>query len=166
MLKIPFSGLSLGYHKLEFHVDDTFFEAFDYDEISDCKIKINIDLEKTERFLKLDFHFNGKCFVPCDRCLDPVEISINHEETLITNFGNENDFDSEVWTIAPKEHELILDNFIYEVLVLLRPLRVMHDIEDCNPDMLKKLQASTESKPAEDPRWDALKALKNNLDKL
>jgi len=172
MSKIQFSGLSLGHHTFEFRIDDAFFETFDYDEISDCKIKINIDLEKTERFLKLVFRFNGESFVSCDRCLDPVEISVNHEETLIVNFGNESDFDSEVWTISSKEHELILDNFIYETLVLLRPLSVMHDIENCNPKMLEKLtslgtsqsQKSSESKPMEDPRWEALKSLRNKFD--
>ena len=160
MFKFSFSGLSLGHHTFEFHADDALFKAFDYDEIFDCDINIQIDLEKTERFLKLDFQFNGDFFVPCDRCLDPVEVPINHNETLIVNFGNENDFDSEVWTISAKEHELFLDNFIYETLVLLRPFSTMHKIGDCNQEMLAKLQAPTESKSESDPRWDALKALK------
>ena len=160
MFRIPFSGLSLGHHSFEFRVDDAFFTTFDYDEFSDCNITVQVDLEKTERFLKLDFQFNGRCFVPCDRCLDPVQIPIHHSETLIVNFGTETDFDSEVWTVSPKEHELILDRFIYETLVLQRPFSVMHDIKDCNPDMLAKLQAPTQPK-TEDPRWDTLKALKN-----
>jgi uncharacterized metal-binding protein YceD (DUF177 family) len=179
MFRISFAGLSLGHHTFEFHVDDVFFEAFNYDEISNCNIDIKINLEKTERFLKLDFEFYGDYFVPCDRCLDPIEIPVNHDETLIVNFGNENDFDSEIWTIASKEHELILDNFIYEALVLLRPFSVMHEIENCNPEMIKKLYGTDcKSAPAgklnvgtgharplqeNDPRWDALKALKDKL---
>jgi len=165
MLKLPFSGLSLGHHTFEFHVNDAFFEAFDYDEISNCNIKIEVDLEKTERFLKLDFNFEGTCFVPCDRCLDSIEIPVNHNEQLIVNFGSENDFDSEVWTISSKEHELVLDNFVYETLVLLRPFSVMHDIEDCNPSMLDKLQNTPKPKSENDPRWDALKALKDKINK-
>ncbi|MCL2682377.1 MAG: DUF177 domain-containing protein [Bacteroidales bacterium] len=162
MFQLSFSGLSLGHHTFEFHVDDMFFKTFDYNEISNCNIKIDIDLEKTERFLKLDFQFNGTYFVPCDRCLEFLQIPVNHNDTLIVNFGNENDFDSEVWTISSKEHELILDNFIYETLVLLRPFSTMHDIENCNPDMLAKLQPPTQSESDDtDPRWDALKALKN-----
>jgi uncharacterized metal-binding protein YceD (DUF177 family) len=168
MFKIQFSNLSIGHHTFDFRADDAFFETFDYDEISNCKIKINIDLEKTERFLKLDFHFKGECFVPCDRCLDPIEIPVNHEEQLIVNFGNENDFDSEVWTISSKEHELILDNFIYETLVLLRPFSVMHDVEKCNPKMVEKLQNSSNAgagHDSPDPRWDTLKALKDKINK-
>ncbi|MCL2412755.1 MAG: DUF177 domain-containing protein [Bacteroidales bacterium] len=164
MFKIQFSNLSLGHHTFEFHVNDTFFEAFDYDEISDCKIKVAVDLEKTERFLKLDFQFNGEYFVSCDRCLDPIEVPVNHEETLIVNFGTENDFDSEVWTIAAKEHELILDNYIYETLVLLRPLSMMHDIENCNPKMLERLQNSSNVAASHDSPFDALKSLKNKLE--
>ena len=165
MLQIQFSGLSLGHHTFEFLVDDTFFNTFDYDEISNCNIKINVDLEKTERFLKLDFQFNGNCFVPCDRCLDPIEIPVNHNETLIVTFGNENDFDSEVWTISPKEHEVILDNFIYETLVLLRPQSVMHDIKNCNPKMLEKLQQSYNRANYDSPLQDALKSLKDKMNK-
>jgi len=164
MFKIPFSGLSLGHHEIKFRIDDTFFETFDYDEFSNCNIKININLEKTERFLKLDFHFKGECFVPCDRCLDLIEIPVNHDEQLIVNFGNENDFDSEVWTIASKEHEIILDNFIYETLVLLRPFSVMHDVEKCNPKMLEKLQNSYNVGATHaSPMHDALQALKDKM---
>jgi len=161
MFKIPFSGLSLGHHTFEVCVNDVFFETFDYDEISNCDIKVDIDLEKTERFLKLQFQFNGEYSVPCDRCLDPLQIPVDHEEQLIVNFGDENDFDSEVWAISSKEHELILDNFIYETLVLLRPFSVMHEIENCNPDMLKQLQNTSLKTTETDPRWDVLKSLKN-----
>jgi len=164
MFKIQFSGLSLGHHEIKFRIDDTFFETFNYDEISDCNIKINIDLEKTERFLKLDFRFNGKYFVPCDRCLDPIEIPINHTETLIANFENKTDFESEVWSISPKEHELILDNFIYETLVLLRPFSVMHEVENCNPKMVEKLQNSYNVGATHaSPMYDALQALKDKM---
>jgi uncharacterized metal-binding protein YceD (DUF177 family) len=162
MFKLPFSGLSLGHHTFDFRVNDAFFATFDYDEISKCDIKIEIDLEKTERFLKLDFYLSGDYSVPCDRCLDPMQIPVNHNESLIVNFGAENDFDSEIWTISSKEHELILDNFIYETLVLLRPFSTMHEIEDCNRDMLSRLQAPTQPKANLDPRWDALKTLKKS----
>jgi uncharacterized metal-binding protein YceD (DUF177 family) len=175
MFRIPFSGLSLGHHTFEFHVDDNFFvsvggENFQplQDEFSNCDVNIKINLEKTERFLKLDFQIDGDYFVSCDRCLDLIEITVSQEETLIVNFGDENDFDSEVWTISAKEHELILNNFIYETLVLSRPFSVMHNIEDCNPDMIEKLNVGTQHavpQPESDPRWDALKSLKNNLNK-
>ncbi|MDR2908155.1 MAG: DUF177 domain-containing protein [Bacteroidales bacterium] len=161
MFCIQFSGLSLGHHPFEFDVDDAFFKAFDYSEISNCKVHITIDLEKTERFLKLDFHFSGEYAVPCDRCLESLQIPINHDEMLIVNFGQVNDFDTEVWTVAPKEHDLHLNTFIYETLVLLRPFSAMHNIHDCNPDMLKKLQNIPPPQQTEvDPRWDALKGLK------
>jgi uncharacterized metal-binding protein YceD (DUF177 family) len=165
MFKIQFSGLSLGHHPFEFHIDDTFFKTFDYEEISSCDIDVSIDLEKTERFLKLDFQFDGEYFVPCDRCLDLIEIPIQHAEQLIVNFGDEDDFDSEVWTISGKEHVLFLDDFIYETLVLLRPFSVTHEVEDCNPEMLAKLQNSPNEKSEGDPRWDALKYLRGNIDK-
>ena len=175
MYKIAFSGLSLGHHTFEFFVDDAFFAEMwrvaspqNDNEFSNCHVNIKINLEKTERFLKLDFQFDGHYVVPCDRCLDPVEIPIEHDETLIVNFGNENDFDSEVWTISAKEHELILNAFIYETLVLLRPFSVMHEIEDCNQDMIEKLQIETGNVPSpqqNDPRWEALKTLKDKLDK-
>jgi uncharacterized metal-binding protein YceD (DUF177 family) len=160
MFCLSFSGLSLGHHKFDFHVDDTFLKTFDYGEISSCDVNIDVNLEKTERFLKLDFHFSGGYSVPCDRCLDPVEIPINHDEMLIVNFGNENDFESEVWVVSQKEHELNLDTFIYEALVLLRPFSVIHDIEDCNPEMVKQLQHTPLEQTEIDPRWEALKQLK------
>jgi uncharacterized metal-binding protein YceD (DUF177 family) len=167
MFCIQFLGLSLGHYKFDFHVDDAFFVGALHatplqDEISSCDVNIDVNLEKTERFLKLDFHFSGEYSVPCDRCLDPVKVPIDHDEMLIVNFGNENDFDSEIWVVSQKEHELNLDTFIYETLVLLRPFSVMHDIQDCNPEMIKQLQNTPPPEQTEiDPRWEALKSLKN-----
>jgi uncharacterized metal-binding protein YceD (DUF177 family) len=170
MFNIHFSGLSFGHHTFEFHVDDTIFNcsrgeaspAPASDDFFDCHVAVNIDLEKTERFLKLDFTFSGTYSVPCDRCLDPVPIPINQKETLIVNFGNETNFDDEVWVVSSKEHELVWDNYIYETIVLSRPFSAMHKIEDCNPDILAKLQAPPQAKSVDpDPRWEALKALKN-----
>ncbi len=160
MFNIQFSGLSLGHHKFQFHVDDALFQARNYDEISDCDVNVEIDLEKTERFLKLDFTFSGTYFVPCDRCLDPVEIPVDYDESLIVNFGNETCLDDEIWEVSPKEHELILDDFICDSLVLSRPFSITHDIADCNPEMLAKLQNREPEKTEIDPRWDALRAVK------
>jgi uncharacterized metal-binding protein YceD (DUF177 family) len=168
MFNIQFSGLSLGHHAFEFHVDDVIFQQRNgtppvykgYDEIFDCNVVVNINLEKTERFLKLGFIFLGTYSVPCDRCLDPVQISINQRETLIVNFGEETNFEDEVWEISSKEHRLMLDDFIYETLVLLRPFSVMHEIEDCNQDMLVQLQPPSQQESESDPRWDTLKLVK------
>lgn len=165
MLKIQFSGLSIGHHQFNFQIDKPTFEKMLegtplQEDFSNCNVDVNIDLEKTERFLKLNFQFLGAYSVPCDRCLDPVKVPINHNETLIVNFGNDPRSDDHVWEISPKEHTLNLTVFIYETLVLLRPLSNLHSLEDCNPEMLAKLNIQTDQPASIDQRWDALKKLK------
>ena len=43
---IPFIGLKPGKHHFEYHINNTFFEIFDYHEFNNSNIKVNVVLEK------------------------------------------------------------------------------------------------------------------------
>ncbi len=168
---IAFSGLSLGRHEFTFEIENSFFDAFEYSEIQECAVKVDIMLNKTERMLELDLHFEGNITLPCDRCLDPVAIPVNTDEKLYVRFGLEDGdtSDDNVWILGEHDTQLDLSPFIYDSIALAKPLHVVHpDDADgnstCNPEMLKHLgqmeAGENQSTDEIDPRWEALKELK------
>jgi uncharacterized metal-binding protein YceD (DUF177 family) len=76
-------------------------------------------------------------------------------ENIIVKITHQNNFDNDFWEIGENEHKLDLSNVFYETIALQRPLSVMHDIEDCKPEIVALLQKSEieEKKSETDESW-------------
>ena len=164
--KVPYTGLSLGKHEFQFEVDDKFFAFFDYEDLSNSKIVVDVELEKHSTMLQFFFSFNGKATVPCDRCGDDVQITIKGEEKLIVKYGETSYIDQtdDILVISPAEHEVDLSQFVYEFVLLAIPVSHSHkDSKDCNQEVIKKLNELSVDKEVQetDPRWAALRNIKN-----
>ena len=55
LFNIPFVGLKQGNHLFEYEIDNSFFEAFDFDEFHDSQIVVSLDFMKKTRFLNCIF---------------------------------------------------------------------------------------------------------------
>ncbi len=172
---IEFKGLKEGLHDYEFKVDSTFFEHFKEGLVEEGEVTAKVQLEKRSAFLKLKVDISGWLQLICDRCLENYEQDVELETELFVKFGEEQEFDegdNVIW-VLPEEHAINLAQVIYEYIVLSIPLRHVHPNEEgensCNKEMLEKINKYTHnedeiSKDDEDidPRWAALKNLKNN----
>lgn len=163
---ISFAGLSEGIHKYDYKVSRSFFEEAESTEIEDGDVEVKLELEKQTRMLIFNFQISGTIVVPCDRCLDPMNVEIESENRLIVKFGERwDEEDDEVLIIPEHEHKIDIKQFIAEFIELQIPMRKVHPEDEngessCNPEILKKLK---EHQAAEiDPRWEALKNLKIN----
>ncbi len=162
---LHFSGLSLGEHKFQYDISDDFFAAFENTEIEQAAINVVLTLEKQERMLILHFDLNGSINVMCDRCLDRFDFPIKGNERLIVKIGEVWEEENEEVILIPEhEHTVDISGFIYDILILMLPIRVIHPEDengksDCNPDILEKIESHT--KHETDPRWDSLKDLIN-----
>ncbi len=169
---IEFKGLKEGLHEFDFEVDNKFFEHFEGSLVEKGEVKIVVLMEKRSTFIQLQLKINGGVELTCDRCLEKYKQEITNEAELFIKFGEETfDEDENVIWILPEEHAINLTQPIYEYVSLSIPLRHIHPKNkngkrECDPKMLKKLKKYTHSKTEEkgstDPRWDALKKLRNN----
>lgn len=170
MFSIPFAGLKEGKHQFDYKVDNTFFESRPYDEILGAQVNVHLDFVKKSTLLELDFCAKGYLNVTCDLTNEPYNEPIEASLNLIVKFGDfYNDENEEVLIIPHSDHELNLDQFIYEMLVLAVPIKKEHPgIADgtLQSDILDKLE---ELQPKEnnnsqdtDPRWSKLKDLLDN----
>lgn len=163
---IPFSGLKTGNYQYGFDIDDEFFEYFDQSEIREVSVKVICLMERQQRMLVFHFAIGGTVRVQCDRCTAEFDLAISGEEQLIVKFGEEHREESEaIFIITENEHSIDLSPFLYDYINLLVPYRRVHgeDAEGkslCDPDVTKYI---IEEEPEQtDPRWDALKRLKND----
>ncbi len=163
-LIIPIKGLGIGNHHYDFVINDSFFENFEPLNIREGQVDLSLDLEKESSLLSLHFYFKGIVKLTCDRCLEEYDQPVDGDFRLIVKYGEEfQEISDEIIEIPFTEHRIDLSQYIYEYIQLMLPLKHVHPDDasgnsTCKPDMLEKLKEL--SKPATDPRWDALMKLK------
>lgn len=177
---VSFSGLSLGAHEFEFEVKQSFFDLFEFEQDFDAPdLKIQLILDKKNNFLDLFFKLSGTVELACDLTNESYRDHISNEAEIIVKFGEEyDDSDDEVWVVPHGEHTVNISQMVYEMTLLALPNKRIHpDVKSgkSHSEMLDLLEQyslheeieeedwTEESNEEEmDPRWEALKKLKNN----
>jgi uncharacterized metal-binding protein YceD (DUF177 family) len=162
---IPVKGLEPGEYHYDFVVEDAFFEQFAFQDIHHGKITLSLDIEKESRLMALVFNFAGALQLICDRCLDSYSQPVQGDFRLIVKYGEKmEEVSDELVTIPYDDSYFDIAQYVYEFIRLMIPMKRIHPDDKngnstCNVEMLKKLEDFEETKT--DPRWDALKGLKN-----
>jgi uncharacterized metal-binding protein YceD (DUF177 family) len=165
---IPFVGLKLGKHKFEYHINNAFFESFDYGEFNGAEVRAEAILNKTNTMMELDIESKGTVNVNCDLTNEPFDQEIASSLHLVIKFGEDfNDEDDEILILPHGEHQFNIAQYLYEMLVLAVPQKRTHPgvldgtLKSEVLQRLQELQPSETSKEDEstDPRWDGLKKL-------
>ena len=170
---IPFVGLKLDEHRFNFEIKKTFFEHYEYDEFNDVSIKLEVLLDKKTTLLEFTLLYNGNVNVNCDVTNEPYNQDVSGEYHFVVKFGdNFNDENEDLLIIPHGSHEVNIQQYIYESIILGLPSRRIHPgVTDgtLKSDILDKLEElslngdhnKTDSTKSEktDPRWDTLKKL-------
>lgn len=149
---------------IEYILEDDFFEGIENSQIEGGKVELELIITPMpDHVLDLSLCYRGEVRVECDRCLQPLILPIEVEEGLEIVLGDH--FDDE------NDELIYLDNqdpvydftwIIYELLALHLPIQRMHDIEDCDPEMVKYLvDEAPEGEMEIDPMWETLKTKLN-----
>jgi len=185
--KIDLKNLSPGTHNFEYTLGTTFFVNIDGDEVQKGKVNVTLTVKRTSAAFEMDFQLQGNVMVPCDRCLDEMELPIETQNRLVVKFGKEYAEESDEVVIIPESEGAInLAWFLYEFVALTIPMKHVHAPGKCNKTMSSKLKkhstrSSSDSEEeyddddsgddmsmddsgtdTADPRWDALKGLIEN----
>ncbi len=179
---IPFTGLKLGKHKFDFVLLDEFFERFEYSIVDGGKVQVDFELEKKETMMIGTFDLKGAVKSACDRCNDPCDIKVNGSDKIYYKFDDEPSDDETLVVVYPDEVEIDISSQLLEFVTVSLPARVLHENEEeCNEEMIDLLDdyvinpddsedeeddsvIDDDNDDITDPRWDALRGLKNNED--
>ena len=169
--RIPYTGLKLGVHKFQFDVDDAFFNEFEYSLVKSGKLKVDLEFEKQETLLILQFRISGEIKCSCDVCLADYPFEIHIEERQIAKFTNDanlEDDTEEIIVLTKNDHEIDVSALIYEYINLAVPYisRCKDEVNTtwCDKGMIAKLDQLSGKSEQEtdnaDPRWETLKNIK------
>ncbi len=166
---ILLSSLELGQQERQISIKKSLFENYSETEIKDANLTANLLIYKDTRQIKIEFDIKGTLNVPCDRCLNYMDLEISCNEELFVEFGSENsdlsDADQKI-IISGSEEILDLSKHLYDYILLCIPYKKVHGEDDngvslCNSEMIDILAGYNETNEKTDPRWDILKQLKN-----
>ena len=145
LYKIPLRSLSEGKHQFDYRLEKDFFKMID-DEDSSLDVKkghldVSILLKKIAGTFELNFTLTGSVSVPCDRCLDDIEMEVNVKNRLFVKFGKEYSEESDEIVVIPEEDgEINVAWFLYEFVLLSLPMKRVHPSGECNKAMTSKLK--------------------------
>ena len=166
-LKIDLKSLKEEETSLEFDLDDTYFEALDDAEVKKGSLHVSVSIRRATGFFELLFHTAGTVIIPCDRCLDDMDLPVETENRLVVKLGSEYSEEDDVIVVPENEGILDMSWLIYEFVALVIPIRHVHAPGKCNFAMTKTLEelsadrsSDEESSHETDPRWEKLKNLK------
>lgn len=170
----------------EFLLDNLFFTHIDGPEVQKGKVNVVLNVKRTAKAFELDFKTDGIVLVPCDRCLDEMELPVSSTDTLLVKFGNGYAEEKDNMVVVPEEEgEINVAWFIYEFIALCIPMKHVHAPGKCNKSMMGKLNKHLRTTPddesedafdssveedievveeeqATDPRWNELKKILDN----
>jgi len=166
-LKIDFQSLSEGESAVASRLGNDYFSSVEGSEITQGDVHVDVSIRKTIHFSEVHFHATGTVVVPCDRCLDPMDLSVDVKERLTVKIGSEYSEEDELIVLAEEDTVFDLSWYIYESVVLSLPVKHVHAPGKCNPAMIDVLNEhsatrsdDTATEETIDPRWSALLKLK------
>ena len=157
---IPFTGLGLGKHHYDFKIDKAFFDLFEYCEINDGNFDVEVEFDKKETMLILDFKMSGEVITDCDRCGSKVTIPAFFNDRVYVKFGDELSEDENILVVPENTHQLNIASLLEEFAVLSLPARKVHEKGKCEKEAIERLEGLNKNDSMEiDPRWEKLKGL-------
>lgn len=144
LYKVPLKSLSVGSHNFEYILDSEYFKKIDSPEVQRGKVSAKVVVKYNGSDYEVSFQVEGSIVIPCDRCLDDMDLLINQKSRLIVKLGQDYSEESdEIIVIPESEGEINLAWFLYEVIALSIPIKHVHAPGKCNKSMTIKLNKHT-----------------------
>lgn len=188
LYKIDLKNMQQDVQVYEYLLNSLFFTNIGSEDIQKGKVNVQITISKKAGVFDFSFIFSGVIVIPCDRCLDDMDLPIDTTAHLIVKLGKDYSEESDEIVVIPEmEGKINLAWFLYEFIALAIPIKHVHAPGKCNKQMTSKLKKHTAksddgddqsfgSDDADDvvisneesddektdPRWDALKEFRED----
>ena len=103
-------------------------------------MNVHINLYNKNDSYDCTFTCKGLMQVPCDRCLDPIDIDVDTTYHITVKYGEDYNDETDDLLIIPQSDTYInVAYMLYDTLVLTIPLRHVHPLGKCNRAMAAAL---------------------------
>jgi uncharacterized protein len=135
----------------------------------DCHVELTV--RKTNEAIFVHAELTGEMLTSCHKCLEPARCHLDPSfDVVFRKMGSNTEAtqatgDEDLIYIAPDENQVSLDRQIYESLMVSVPIRIVCR-DDCK-GLCSRCGANLNLEPCSctddiDPRWEALRKLKND----
>lgn len=178
--ELPLRGLSLGSQEFEYHLDDAFFAATEATDVLSANVDVRLTVTNHGGgILDLTFTFAGEIGITCDRCLEEMPLAIDTEYAVKVSPGDAYDDSGDDVIVVPATWPALdVTALVRDTVLLCIPVMHHHEEGGCNAEMTRLLEAHSGAvaddeatnaagdedgeNGAVDPRWSALRKLKDN----
>ena len=170
--RIDLKGMRQPSLQMEYDLDNTFFADIDGQEFQKGAVKAVVAVKNHREVFDFTIAIKGTVVVPCDRCLDEMEVDVEAENLLKVKLGDTYADEGDTVIIPEYEGDINLAWYLYEFIALALPTKRIHAPGKCNADMFNKLKKHTRRNEEDDtfdtdeqqereidPRWESLKNL-------
>ena len=159
---IDLKGLKAEPLNMEFLLDDEFFGAIEGEEFQRGTVKAVVTAKKNRDVFEIAFSLSGIVIVPCNRCLDDLELEIETTNSLRVKFGDDFADDGDIVVVPERDGDINIAWYLYEFIALAMPMRRGHAPGKGNKAVTGKLRKHLlgeydDEQPEMDPRWEVLK---------
>ncbi|MCC5926127.1 MAG: DUF177 domain-containing protein [Bacteroidetes bacterium] len=146
--------------QLKLTTEDLGIDSMEYRDLM-----LRVEFEKREALITVSFQISGEALLVCDRSLDTFWSEIDAEYTIL--FKESADFESEDDKTAVRRLDISgniikIDTEVRDTVMLSLPARRIHPRYFDESGELKEFENIKEEREVTDPRWEALRALKEN----
>ena len=184
--KLRLRALPFDTQVFNYHLDSDFFNRVEKTEVRSSSVDITLEVtRKTENTFVMKMACKGWLVIPCDRCLEDMTLDVDTDYCLtIRHEGDELDDSRDGVLMVPETWtELDMTELMRDTVLLTIPIVHCHADGECDPEMMAHLDEHwTDTEPdaegpsdeadelpdddkssdAIDPRWEALRKLKEN----
>lgn len=165
LYSVQLAGMSTGVYAFEFHVDDALVTKYENEEIKQLQVEASLELTINPNISEVQIRLEGEVILACDRCLGDYVFPIHLKESAIVKQGSKNpDIEINIIIFEAEKGIIEFDQYIYDMIVTALPMQRVHeDEDDCDQDMIKRIEENRDRNEGIDPRWNDLQNLiKNN----
>ena len=138
--KVQLASLPEGKFQQDFVCDTQFFKNMENEDVVNSDVQVHLDLENRHGFYDLKFTLKGVVQVPCDRCLDPIDIEVDTAYDIKVQYGDDYDDASDDLLIIPASNPYLnVAYMLYDTILLTIPMRHVHPLGKCNRAMAAAL---------------------------
>jgi uncharacterized protein len=165
LYQIEVPKLALGRHSFDWKVGSELFAAYPESEVQGADVDLMLSLEKTNRYISVQFQFSGMITLQCDRCLQAFEwpLAFSHQMYFSFEKSLKEAEEAEVVYVPQNIIHLNLQQDIYDLISLQVPYRKVPEAceqEVCRPEVARYLSGEPAAgETLIDPRWEKLAAL-------